>query len=128
MIQNREESNQLEAADTIIDRDIDFDQDIEIDFDRTYSQYDRFNGRFQDDNLEIEDTISVLIPAVPETTNCLQFKLVLLQSDIVPRDYVVGWGVFPLLNSDFGLNEGNFKVPLLFGNVNPSIDKYMKIE
>jgi len=46
----------------------------------------------------------------------------------VPRDYVVGWGVFPLLNSDFGLNEGNFKVPLLFGNVNPSIDKYMKIE
>ena len=52
----------------------------------------------------------------------------LLQSDIVPRDYVVGWGVFPLLNSDFGLNEGNFKVPLLFGNVNPNIDKYMKIE
>jgi hypothetical protein len=46
----------------------------------------------------------------------------------VPRDYVVGWGVFPLLNSDFGLNEGNFKVPLLFGNVNPNFDKYMKIE
>jgi len=37
LIENREENNQLEAADTIIDRDIDFDQDIEIDFDRTYS-------------------------------------------------------------------------------------------
>ena len=69
-----------------------------------------------------------MIPSEPETTNCLQFKLVLLQSDIVPRDYVVAWGVFPLLNSDFALNEGNFKVPLLFGNVNPNIDKFMKIE
>ena len=112
----------------MIDRPIDFDKDVEIDFDRTYSRFENFNGRFQDENLNIEDTVSVLIPALPETTNCLQFKLVLLQSDIVDRDYVVGWGVFPLLNSDFALNEGNFKVPLLWGNVNPDFDKYMKIE
>lgn len=101
---------------------------MELDFDKTYTRYESFYGRFQDDNLDIDDTISILIPSNLETTNCLQFKLVLLQSDIVPRDYVVGWGVFPLLNSDFGLNEGNFKVPLLFGNVNPNFDKYMKIE
>ncbi len=69
-----------------------------------------------------------MIPHNLESTNCLQFKLVLLQSDIVPRDYVVGWGVFPLLNSDFGLNEGRFKVPLLFGNVDPRMDKFDKIE
>ena len=81
-----------------------------------------------DENLEIDDVIPVMIPANLETTNCLQFKLILLQSDIVPRDYVVGWGIFPLLNSDFGLNEGQFKVPLLFGNVDPRIDMFNKIE
>ena len=41
---------------------------------------------------------------------------------------MVGWGIFPLLNSDFGLNEGKFKVPLLFGNVDPRVDKFDKIE
>ena len=88
----------------------------------------RFTGRAVDENLEIEDVIPIMIPAKLETTNCLQFKLILLQSDIVPRDYVVGWGIFPLLNSDFGLNEGLFKVPLLFGNVDPRIDKFDKVE
>lgn len=52
----------------------------------------------------------------------------MLKSETVPRDYVIGWGVFPLLNSDFSLNEGKFKVPLLFGGVNPTIDKFAKIE
>ena len=110
------------------DKPIDFDTDIQIDLDKTATQYTRFNGRFLDENLEIDDVIPVMIPAKLETTNCLQFKLVLLQSDLVPRDYVVGWGIFPLNNSDFGLNEGLFKVPLLFGNVDPRIDKFDKIE
>lgn len=41
---------------------------------------------------------------------------------------MVGWGVFPLVNSEFVLNEGFFKVPLLFGGVNVSFDKFGKIE
>lgn len=110
------------------DKPIDFDNDIHIDLEKTTSQYRRFNGRFQDENLTINDTIPVMIPASLETTNCLLFQLVLLQSDIVARDYVVGWGVFPLLNSDFVLNEGKFKVPLMFGNVNPVFDMFKKIE
>jgi len=107
---------------------VDYDKDVHVDLEKTASQYVRFNGRFVDENLEIEDVIPVMIPAKLETTNCLQFKLILLQSDIVPRDYVVGWGIFPLLNSDFGLNEGKFKVPLQFGNVDPRIDKFDKME
>jgi hypothetical protein len=51
-----------------------------------------------------------------------------LESEQIEKDYVVGWGVFPLLNSDFQLNEGKFKVPLLFGAVQPNIDKFVKIE
>jgi len=92
---------------------------------RVYSRYVRFNGKCNDD---IEDTVSVLIPVAPESTNVLLFQLVLLESETIPKDYTVGWGVFPMLNSDFGLNEGKFKVPLLFGEVDPDIDKFMKIE
>ena len=33
-----------------------------------------------------------------------------------------------MLNSDFGLNEGKFKIPLLFGEVDPDCDKFIKIE
>lgn len=107
---------------------IDYKKDVLLDFEKTTTHYSRFNGRFLDDNLEIDDIIPVLIPPELETTNALQFKLVLLASDIVPRDYVVGWGIFPLINADFRLNEGKFKVPLLFGNVDPRIDKFDKIE
>jgi hypothetical protein len=52
----------------------------------------------------------------------------LLESENIPKDYTVGWGVFPLLNSDFNLNEGKFKVPLLFGNLNPNLDRFELIE
>lgn len=52
----------------------------------------------------------------------------MLKSESIPKDYVVGWGIFPLNNSDFALNEGKFKVPFLFGGVNPTIDKFKKIE
>ena len=122
------ENSQLEGALLDYDRPIDLEKDIHIDLEKTATQYVRFNGRATDENLEIEDVIPVMIPAKLETTNCLQFKLVLLQSDIVPRDYVVGWGVFPLLNSDFGLNEGKFKIPLIFGNVDPRVDMFNKME
>lgn len=110
------------------DKPIDYNTDLHLDLEKTTSNYVRFNGRFVDENLELDDIIPVMIPAKLETTNCLQFKLVLLQSDIVPRDYVVGWGIFPLINSDFGLNEGRFKIPLLFGNVDPRIDMFNKVE
>jgi hypothetical protein len=53
---------------------------------------------------------------------------VLLESDNIKKDYTVGWGVFPVLNCDFNINEGKFKVPLLFGNVNPSLDRFELIE
>lgn len=44
-----------------------------IDFERTYTNYTRFNGRHNDENLDFDDTISVLVPAIPATTNCLLF-------------------------------------------------------
>ena len=122
------EESMLGDREMEMDKPIDYNTDLHLDLEKTTSNYVRFNGRFVDENLELDDIIPVMIPAKLETTNCLQFKLVLLQSDIVPRDYVVGWGIFPLINSDFGLNEGRFKIPLLFGNVDPRIDMFNKVE
>jgi len=52
----------------------------------------------------------------------------LLESETIPKDYTIGWGVFPMLNSDFAVNEGKFKIPLLFGEVDPDMDRFMMIE
>ena len=81
-----------------------------------------------DENLEFEDTVSVLIPPKPQTTNVLLFQLILLESECIPKDYTVGWGVFPILNSEFENNEGKFKVPLIFGCVDPSLDRFELLE
>lgn len=95
-----------------------------IDFERTYTRYTRFNSRAIDENLDFEDTVTVLIPSKPQTTNVLLFQLILLESESIPKDYTVGWGVFPILNSDFNINEGKYKVPLMFGNVDPNLDRF----
>ena len=68
----------LETNVVDFDKPVDYDKDVHIDLERTASQYARFNGRFVDENLEIEDVIPVMIPHNLESTNCLQFKLVLL--------------------------------------------------
>jgi len=33
-----------------------------------------------------------------------------------------------MLNSDFGINEGKFKIPLLFGEVDPDLDRFIMME
>lgn len=99
-----------------------------IDLEKCHSDYRRFNSRYDDYELELDDVINVLIPAKPESSNILLFELVLLESATVSKDYVVGWGVFPIVNSEFAVNEGKFKCPILFGNVNVQFDKFLRIE
>ena len=60
------------------ERPIDYDRDVLIDHEKSCCRYVRFNGRYFDNNLELDETISVMIPAAPESTNILQFQLVLL--------------------------------------------------
>ena len=54
-----------------MDKPIDYDTDLHLDLEKTTSNYVRFNGRFVDENLELDDVIPVMIPAKLETTNCL---------------------------------------------------------
>jgi len=78
--------------------------------------------------VEFNDFVNILVPPQPKPSNCLLFEVIMLASDFQPKDYVVAWGVFPAVDSQFRINEGKFKVPLLFGNVNSKFDKYERIE
>ena len=48
-------------------------------------------------------------------SNVLIFELVFLSNQSSSEDIVVGWGAFPIVNGDFQINEGKFKVPLIYG-------------
>ena len=52
----------LEASTMEMEVPIDYDNDVLLDLEKTHTHYSRFNGRFLDDNLEINDIIPVLIP------------------------------------------------------------------
>jgi hypothetical protein len=95
------EKNLNEEEDT---EEIDPSLDIKLEFDRKQTKFTRFDGRYFDNDLVFDDHINLLIPPVVEPSNIILFELYLLQSDTVPKDYVVGWGVFPLVDSDFQLN------------------------
>lgn len=40
----------------------------------------------------------------------------------------MAWGAFPLVNGDFQINKGKFKVPLMNGRVDYSANKFKDIE
>jgi len=107
---------------------IDKDYDIKLNFSRAHTKYCRHDGRFKDTDVEFNDFINLLVPPNPKPSNCYLFELIMLASDFQPKDYVVGWGVFPAVDSQFQINEGKFKVPMLFGNVNSKFDKYDRME
>ena len=101
-----------------------------LDLRRKHTDYVRFNSRYFDYDLVYEDSICVLIPPQEqlESATVLQFELILLESATVPKDYCVGWGAFPVCNSEFNVNVGRFKCPLLFGAVKPNLDKFVRME
>lgn len=78
----------------------------------------------------INESVEMLCPA-PEI---LQTHAVLLLEvwqlkvgKYDPVDKVVGWGVWPLVNKDFLVTEGKFKVPLMKGEVNTNLDTYQAV-
>lgn len=90
--------------DGIFDEAIDFKHDTKLEFNKKHTKFMRFDGRYFDNDIHFDDYITMLVPPNIEPSNILLFELILLQSDTVPKDYVVAWGVFPLVNSEFELN------------------------
>ncbi|CDI75721.1 hypothetical protein, conserved [Eimeria praecox] len=73
-----------------------------------------FIANFSDECLKFDQTLELACPS---------------ETDVEPEMcLVVGWGAFPLVDSDFRLIEGRFKVPLLRGSVDPSIRRYLDVE
>lgn len=51
-----------------------------------------------------------------------------LSSKSTCKDEVKAWGAFPIVNGDFDINSGKFKVPLLAGDIDFSTNKFKDIE
>lgn len=62
-------------------------------------------------------------------SNVIMFEIVYLSSkEDVTKDIVVGWGAFPIVNGEFEINTGKFKVPILYGKIDFSTNKFKDIE
>ena len=58
----------------------------------------------------------------------LVFELFILRGGVVPTDRVVGWGTFPVCDSEFNIIEGRYKCAMLRGERDPYIDRHSRIE
>lgn len=92
-------------------------------------------GRFYNTEATINQNVYVVCP--PECTlrpgNVLIFELFHLSSEHTRRqrqqtDQVVAWGAMPLATPDFQCIQGKYKIPLLRGEMDPTMDKFRDIE
>ena len=91
-------------------------------------------GDHRDVEMDLDQSLRLVLPSHVMLAPSMSFVFELhqlqeKQFEDGPREIptVVGWGVFPLCDSKIRLVEGKFKVPLLVGAMDPSIDKYGKI-
>lgn len=71
----------------------------------------------------------MLPPALDlQPSNVILFELVYLSSKETSKDQVMGWGALPIVNGEFQLSTGKFKVPFLYGEVDYSSNKFKDIE
>lgn len=70
------------------------------------------SGEYYFNNIRFEETLNLYAPPAKksEPSMVYLFELFLLKSKEYTYDQVLGWGVFPLINSEFELNLGRFKV------------------
>ena len=61
-------------------------------------------------------------------SNVMIFELVYLSSKSSSDDITMGWGAFPIVNGDFQINQGKFKVPLINGPIDYQTDAFKNIE
>lgn len=90
----------------------------------------RHAGRHFSNTLRFEENMRMLGPSPLEArpTMVVSFELFMLRSRQVTYDKCVAFGMFPLMNSDFEMVEGKFKVPLIRGEIDLSVDRYSDLE
>ena len=102
-----------------------------IDFGKQYTKLVHFDGNHNSEEMDYEGYKMYFI--VPpnlylEPSNVIIFELVWLSSQTTNKDYIVAWGAFPLVNGDFEINRGKFKLPLMNGEIDFSSNKFKDIE
>jgi hypothetical protein len=60
--------------------------------------------------------------------NVILFEILYLSSKNTTADVVKGWGAFPIVNGDFEINTGKFKLPILYGDIDWDTNKFKDIE
>lgn len=57
---------------------------------------------------QFDQSVFTVVPAKPDVRPgmILTFELFLLRGGVVPTDRVVGWGAFPISDSEFDIIEG----------------------
>eukprot|EP00049_Salpingoeca_infusionum_P009417 m.156806 g.156806 ORF g.156806 m.156806 type:complete len:1082 (-) comp14331_c5_seq1:14823-18068(-) len=90
----------------------------------------RHGGSFTHLETVVHNTIHTMCPSERQSTPALVlvFELYLLRSDDTPLDHPVGWGAFPMLDAEFNIPHGFFKIPLLRGMIDPNVTHYAQIE
>eukprot|EP00753_Platysulcus_tardus_P019873 PLAT7594.1.p1 GENE.PLAT7594.1~~PLAT7594.1.p1 ORF type:complete len:1147 (-),score=675.26 PLAT7594.1:128-3175(-) len=90
----------------------------------------RHRGRFYDTELRVDQSIYTVCPSQRDVRPSMVFMLELYQLGTKKRpvDKVVGWTALPMVNARFDIVAGKFRLPLLRGEIDPTIHKYASIE
>ena len=91
-----------------------------IRYDRSKKETMDFNGHKLYYMLPPQNTLA--------PSNVIIFEIVFLSSKNTNKDVVKGWGAFPIVNGEFEVNSGKFKVPILYGDIEWSFNKFKDIE
>lgn len=127
MIQRQYEESDSETD--LEDDSID-DRYDKLNFKSQHTKYRDFLGKYDEDEFYVDEDLHIFFPPIrtmrPSYT--LLFKLVRLSGEVKVSDKVMGWGVFPLINSELKVNEGKFKVPFMYGDGDKYVAKYRDVE
>lgn len=101
-----------------------------LNFKTQHTPYWEFLGRYDDDEFYVDQTLNIFFPPLRRMrpSYALLFKIIRLSGEIKISDKIVGWGVFPLINSEMEVNEGKFKTPMVYGDGFKHVMKYRDIE
>ena len=87
-------------------------------------------GMYYHSELRVEQSLFALCPSTSQIrpANAFVFELFRLSEPDFPRDEVVAWGVLPMCDENFGVVQGCFRVPMVRGALDRTIDRHGTIE
>mmetsp|Transcript_19513 Transcript_19513/g.28059 ORF Transcript_19513/g.28059 Transcript_19513/m.28059 type:complete len:1111 (-) Transcript_19513:184-3516(-) len=87
-------------------------------------------GRYFDRVMKVEDSVFALCPPKSQLKPSYVFVIELFQlaSRTNPMDRVVAWTALPMIDAHFKVVTGKFRLPLMRGEPNPSVEHFKLME